>query len=414
VSSPEAFAKLGWTWAMSGQSNLALKSLTRALKELQPENRGKLRSVIADVYMQSNDRTGSERVYKEILAEDPGDHGALIGLVRINVMNGNAAKAQEYLAMAKAAGVPRERLLYEAVALELMAGDIARARIIAQELVDFNPNNAESHVVMSVIFSQLYEDAATPEASDEALKGMQKSISELERISGPADFQTLFVKGRMNMITKNYAESRENFQEALKNAKNLNVVPIMDSILRMDHALVDKNAALKTSKEILHRDPGHSFANYIMGSLALEREDYLSAEDYLKRSLATSPDSIFVLNDLAVTELKLKKYDEAESLIRRSFVVDDQIYAAWDTLGEILLAKGKIDEAAEAFNTALRLNDKDLRVHLHVARLHYRKGELDKSRDIIRKLGAGSDLFTGDDLREYEELTQSLLGKRDK
>lgn len=414
VSSPEAFAKLGWTWAMSGQSNLALKSLTRALKELQPENRGKLRSVIADVYMQSNDRTGGERVYKEILAEDPGDHGALIGLVRINVMNGNAAKAQEYLNMAKAAGVPRERLLYEAVALELMAGDIPRARIIAQELVDFNPNNAEAHVVMSVIFSQLYEDAATPEASDEALKGMQKSIAELERVSGPKDFQTLFVKGRMNMLTKNYSESRENFKEALQNARSPNVVPIMDSILRMDHALVDKTAALKTSMEILHRDPGHSFANYIMGSLALEREDYLSAEDYLKRSLETSPDSIFVLNDLAVAEIKLSKYDEAESLVRRSFAVDDGIYAAWDTLGEILMVKGKIDEAAEAFSTALRLNDKDLRVHLHVAQLHYRKGELDKSRDIIRKLGAGSDLFTGDDLRDYEELAQALLGKRDK
>ncbi len=411
VSSPEAFAKLGWTWAMSGQSNLALKSLTRALKELQPENRGKLRSVIADVYMQSNDLVASERVYKEILAEDPGDHAALIGLVRISVINGDAAKAKQYLESAKAAGVPLERLLYETVALNLMAGDVDQARIVANELVALNPNNPEAQTIMSVIYSELYMNATTPEKSEEALKGMQKAVAELERIAGPSDFQVLFVKGRMNMITKNYLESRENFIEALKNGRNPNVVPIMDSILRMDHALVDKPNALKHAKDILFRDPNHGFANYVLGSLALEKEDYISAEDYLHRSLKAEPTSVFVLNDLAVTKLKLGKADEAEKLIRQSFITDDQVYASWDTLGSILLFKGNIESAAEAFQTALRLNDKDLRVHLHVAQIHFRKGELDKSREIIRKLGAGSDLFTGDDLREYEELAQALLGK---
>ena len=411
VSSPEAFAKLGWTWAMSGQSNLALKSLTRALKELQPENRGKLRSVMADVYMQSNDRIAGERVYQEILAEDPGDHAALIGLVRINVMNGNAAKAQEYLNKAREAGVPRQRLLYEAVGLELAAGDVARARVIAQELVDLDPNNPEAHVVMSAITSQLYLDAKTPEETDSALKSLKAAVAELERIAGKEDFRALFVKGRMHLITRNYAESREAFKEALKHAPNPNIVPILDGILAADHALVDKEGAMKTSREILHRDPRHGFANYIMGSLALEREDYASAEDYLMRAGEVSPDSILVLNDLAVAKLRLGKLDEAERLIRKSFQTDDQIYAAWDTLGEILMARGNADGAAEAFQTALKLNDKDLRVHLHVAQIHFRRGELDKSREIVRKLAAGADVFTGDDLRQYEELSQALLGR---
>ena len=414
VSSPEAFAKLGWSWAMSGQKNLALKSLTRALKDLQPENRGKLRSVMADVYMQSNDRVSSERVYQEILAEDPGDHLALIGLVRINVMNGDAAKAQDYLAKAKAAGVPRQRLLYETVGLELAVGEVDRARIIAQELVEIDPNNAEAHVVMSAIASQLYLDAKTPEATESALKSLQKAVAELERVSGKEDFRTLFVKGRMHLITRNYAEARENFKAALKRAPNPNIVPLLDSILTADHALVDKEAALKTSREILHRDPRHGFANYILGSLALEREEYPSAEDYLARALEVSPDSILVLNDLAVAKLKLKKLDEAESLIRKSFKTDDQIYAAWDTLGEILLARGDVDGASEAFETALKLNDKDLRVHLHVAQIHFRRGELDKSREIIRKLAAGADVFMGDDLAQYEELSQALLDRHTK
>ncbi|MGI5868597.1 MAG: tetratricopeptide repeat protein [Kiritimatiellia bacterium] len=414
VSSPEAFAKLGWSWAMSGQKNLALKSLTRALKDLKPENRGKLRTVMADVYMHSNDHEASERLYHEILAEDPGDHHALIGLVRISVMNGDTEKAQKYLAQAKTAGVPRQRLLYETAGLELVAGEIDRARIIAQELIEIDPNNAEAHIVMSVIASQLYLDAKTTEAAEAALESLRKSAADLERVAGKDDFRTLFVKGRMHLTTRNYTEARECFKAALKCAPNPNIVPLLDRILATDHALVDKDAALKTAREILHRAPRHGFANYILGSLALEREEHASAEDYLEIALEAAPDSILVLNDLAVAKLKLNKLDEAETIIRRSFKTDNQIYAAWDTLGEILLAKGQVDAAGEAFDTALKLNDKDLRVHLHVAQVHFLRGDLPKSREIIRKLAAGADVFIGTDRAQYEKLSQDLLGSHGK
>lgn len=292
-----------------------------------------------------------------------------------------------------------------------MLGDIDQAQIVANELVARAPDNPEAYTILSVIYSERYLAARTPEASDEALEGMKQAAAELERISGENDFQTLFVKGRISMITRNYAESRELFIQALRSAKTPHVVPLLNSILRIDHALVDKKSALKHAREILHRAPEHSFANYILGSLAIENEDYVSAEDYLTRSLHSEALSIFVLNDLAVTKLKLGKVDEAERLIRKSFETDDQIYASWDTLGSILLAKDDIDGALEAFETALRLDDKDLRVHLHVAQVYFKKGEIDKSREIIRKLGAGSDVFIGEDLREFEALSQALLRK---
>ncbi len=411
VSAPEAFARLGWTWAMSGQSNLALKSLSRALEDLRPERRSQLRTVMADVYLQNNDLLAGERVYHEILAEDPGDHRALIGLVRIKIINADAEGAVSYLAKAREAGVPLERLLYETVALNLMLGDLDRAQIVANELIALNPDNPEAHTIKSVIHAERFLAATSSEATEVHQREMLKAAAELERISGANDFQTLFVKGRINMIMRNYSLSREFFIQALRNARTPHVVPLLDSILRMDHALADKASALRHAREILHRAPDHGFANYIMGSLALEKEDYLSAEDYLSRSLKSEPTSVFVLNDLAIAKLKLGKIDEAETLVRRSFETDDQIYAAWDTLGSVLMARGEIDKAAEAFDTALKLNDKDLRVHLHIAQVHFQRGELEKSREIVRKLAAGADIFIGDDLREYEELARALLGR---
>lgn len=411
VSSPEAFARLGWTWAMSGQSNLALKSLNRALKDIQPEKQNKLRAVMANIYMQNHDRVGSERVYQEILDEDPGDHNALIGMVRINVMEGRPEKAQEYLNLAKKAGVPRQRLLYETIGLELSIGELDRARIIAQEMMEMDPNNVDVYVVLSSIASQLYADATSPEQMKEAEASMLKAVEEMTRISGADDFKTLFVRGRMNLVTQNFAEARENFRAALRRAPNPNVVPLLESILTADHALVDKDNANRTARMILHRDPKHAYANYILGSLALEREEYHSAEDFLEQALETSPKGILILNDLAVAKLHLKKYAEAERLIRRSFETDNQVYAAWDTLGEILLAQDDINGAFEAFQTAVKLNDNDLRVHLHIAQVHYRRGELEKSRDIIRRLAAGADVFIGEDLKQYQELSQALLGR---
>ena len=225
---------------------------------------------------------------------------------------------------------------------------------------------------------------------------------------GKENYQVLFLKGHVNTLFLEYTAARENFRSALKLSPTSNVVPLLEYILRLDFAIPDQPAAAADAKAILHRDSENAFANYIMGSIAISEGDDDSAEAFLERSLARDPNSILVLNDLAVTKLKLGKIDEAEALIRKSFTIDKQLYAAWDTLGSVLMAQGKIGEAEEAFATALRLNENDMRVHLHMAQVYFKKGEIAKSREIMSKLSSDTEGFGPGDIKDFKELERAL------
>ncbi|MBQ7666886.1 MAG: hypothetical protein IJS46_02700, partial [Kiritimatiellae bacterium] len=141
VSSPSAFLDLGWRWAMSGMSTLAINSLNRAMESATVENHGRIRSLIADVYRQSGDLESSEAAYMAVLREDPGVMDALVGLARLCVMRGDFEAARKHMEQARVAGIPQDRLLFEVAAMNLAAGDIDSAVAAAQRLMDFNPDS---------------------------------------------------------------------------------------------------------------------------------------------------------------------------------------------------------------------------------------------------------------------------------
>jgi tetratricopeptide (TPR) repeat protein len=413
VSSPEAFAQLGWTWAMSGMQNLALTSLSRAMENVSPEKRGTLRAMIAEVHMQGQDIESSEKVYKEILAEDPGDHRAIMGMVRLSVIKGDAERAQEYLKKAREAGVPETRIIYETAALEMTQGEIDRARILAHQLAELDPNSTEAQVLLCLVYSQIYSNAQSKDETANAEKEIKKAVDKISVLTeGEDNYQVLFLKGHVNTLFLDYPAARENFRNALKYSPSANVVSLMEYILKLDFALADKKSAEADAKIILHRDPDNAFANYILGSLALSVGNYESSEAFLERSLNREVNSVLVLNDLAVAKLKLGKIEEAEALIRKSFSVDNQLYAAWDTLGMVLMEQNRLAQAEEAFLTALRLNERDLRIHLHVAQVYFKKGEIAKSREIMSRLSFDAEGFEPEDVRDFKELEKALQLKR--
>lgn len=406
VSSPEAFARLGWTWAMSGQSNVAIKSLTRALKSVNTENKSPIRNVIAQIYARNNDSNMSEEVYKSVLKEDPGDHQALMGLVRLNIMRGDLKQAQEYLMEAQKAGVAREKILFETAVIMITDEQYDRARIVCAELRDINPDNPDIYVIEIQLYSIIYGLANSDERVSEALDGIKKSIEQLVRVTGETSLQTLISQGLYYSLIKEFSKARDCYISSLKVAPNK--VPVLENILRMDRELIDKESAKRHARDILHLDINNSFANYIMGSLALDQNQILEAEDFLARSVSTQ-ETLFGLNDLAVAKFMLGKLDASEELIRKVFEIDDKFYAAWDTLGSIYFARKNYEEAENAYKTALGFYNGDLRVHLHLAKVYFATQRIDECREIMRRLSTGIDSFIGADLEEYDELSRQLL-----
>ena len=123
------------------------------------------------------------------------------------------------------------------------------------------------------------------------------------------------------------------------------------------------------------------------------------------RVLRASPDHLYALNDLAFAKYRLRKYDEAEALARRTIELEPRWGGAWDTLGCVMLARGDAAGARDAMDNAMKLDsDNDPRYHLHYAQVLEAQGETDRARTIVRGLVRARDSFIGQDRRELDEI----------
>ena len=420
VSDPRLFAGLGWSWALSGQPRLALRSLSRAMEDADPEAQAGLRRQMASVYLSSGDLEEAEQNFREILDEDAADPEAILGLANLSLRRGDFETATRCIEAAEDAGVPEGPLLYLKAAVELGGGDrdAAHARILAmldRHLADrSSPYLKEALVLLS--FIQTQDFAAAPTGSREAslaLAGLRKTIEDLFKLVGNEDYQALLLRAGAEALENRIQEARESYVAALRAAAALSAktgrivsrIPILEQILALDFRLDDKPDAERRAMELLALDREHPFANYIMGSLTLGRNRVEEAEEYLSTALAAGRADVAVLNDLAEAKRLRGKYEEALELIDRTFEITDEFYGAWDTKGCILFSLGRLDEAAEALEEAVRINtDDDPRVTLHYARVLEKRGDDRQARALVSRLLPRGDEFRGEDAEAFRSL----------
>ena len=416
VADPRAFVLLGLSWAASGQATPALLSLDRALDDIPPEDQGALRRRMADLFLSSGNFAASEDAYRRILEEDPADRNAILGLFRIALFRGRFDEARSLLATAREAGVPNTRILFETATADLLAGSTARARAIAQRLLELDPSGADARILLANIHAteaDAAEKAGDAEGRAAAAKGLHDELEELAASPAADDPRVLVLSARAAAIDGRPAEARESLLAALKGAEGAaaragnayDPVPILSEVLALDFRLGDRASGVRHAKEVLRRSPDHAFANWVMGSNALAADRVESAEGFLERALRAAPDQIYALNDLAFAKFRLHKLDEAESLARRTIELSPSWGGAWDTLGCVFLERGDLPAARDALDTAMRLDgDGDPRYHLHYAQILERMDDRARARNIVRGLVRTRDAFTGQDLRELDEI----------
>ena len=163
----------------------------------------------------------------------------------------------------------------------------------------------------------------------------------------------------------------------------------------------------KHAHMLLLLDSDHALANYIIGSIQLQKGDLLLAEDSMRTALVNMR-SPAILNDLAWVLQLLKKYDEAETLIREAIKANDKFAGAYDTLGVILMKSGNLAEAETMLNQALVMMNGHPDVLFNLAELHEKTGAKTKLARDIKRLDKVSSHLT-DEQRELLEKIKSSL-----
>ena len=411
VSDPAAYAVAGWNWARSGDPKLAAVALRDAAERVGPEQQGALLSVLAEMYRASGDAESSEAAWLAVLEEDPGDNRALAGLVGLCLSSGRFGEAREWLGKARVAGVPETACLRLEAVLGLASGDNAAARAAAEALHRVAPSSVEVPLVLCQVEADAFRRADTEAAREAALAALRDQVSDLAGKLGDDAVPVLLASGECRALEERWADARQDYIAALgKMEPGDRTLPLaLSRVLDLDFRLADKEAARIHAREILSRLPDHSFANYVLGSLALEKEEFESAEDYLQHAREGAPDAYFIVNDLAVAQQGLVRLDKAEATAREAIAAAPDQYLPHDTLGTILLAKGDAKTALAEFETSQKIYGADPRVYLHIALAAARLGDADRARRIHANLREDAESFKGADARSWVALGHELL-----
>lgn len=369
VRLPTAFAELGWTWALSGQPGLAARGLRRAIELAPEERRHMLRQQLAGIYFMGDETAESEVLFFEILAEEPENPRALLGLARVKIRQGELGRAAEYLEKAQAAGSRPTVLRMAWAELHLAGGDQAAARVILEELVELQPKLRD---VWAMLFSVLV-------AQQDAV-ALERRLADLRNQGLESQYLETAARGHLARMSGNWDDARRYFGRALELQPA--ATGLLEVLLRRDMHDGDLTRAEHHATRLLAHEPEHFLANYVMGNIQSRRGERDVAENSLRRSLQ-SRTTAMALNDLAWLLQDQQQYDEAEVLARQAVAINENMYNAWDTLGVILMKQQDLAEAELAFERALAFPQADFMVFVHMAELQVLRGNKARAAELL-------------------------------
>ena len=115
-----------------------------------------------------------------------------------------------------------------------------------------------------------------------------------------------------------------------------------------------KSEAMQTMERILLISPNNYQAlNYVGYTLAEEDKDLNRALSLITAALERRPDADYIVDSLAWVQYRLGRFDEAWESIRRCISLGGDDATMWEHYGDIALALGKKDEAAEGYTESI-------------------------------------------------------------
>jgi tetratricopeptide (TPR) repeat protein len=373
IRQPAILQQYGLAWSDAGQPALARAQWNRALA-LAPDNTG-LRLQLANLALRQDQTAEGERAFRAVLAVKTNDAAALVGMGSIAVARGRHDEARAWLERARQAGAPASTLAIPMAALLTESGRTDEALASLRALTDADAQNLEA---WSLLAELLLRQKNIDEVEQRVLPAMVRAMGKGDHV--------LIHLVRANLLRArhpvDFAAARASLLCARKLRPDLAV--ICDDLLELDRALGDPATRERDAISVLRLDPGHAFANYLLAAVLLDRGELPRAEDLFRRSLATQPTAM-AHNDLAETLRRRRQLAAAEQSARAALELNVRSYAAWDTLGCVLLDAGRPDEAAQAVERSLRLCATDPRIHISLARVRLAQGRTEDVREILKR-----------------------------
>ena len=417
IRNPDIFIRLGHAWAKSGRPGDAIAQIRRAIDFVPSDRQSVLMNMMASLYANENDQKKSRGIYEAVLSRNSNDHDALVGMMRLELLDGNSSKAIEYLQRAADVGGDGTQAKTELALVAMMRGEFVKAGDLLRKVIDADSKNMQAWSLLSAVTIQRID--ASKDAKERA-----KLEQELERSILPSmeklatnQFDYYLQTTRGFLLLRKGAEKRKEARAAFMNAARSrpDVAAAQDIVLGLDISLDDKAGAEAHARDVLRRNRSAPLANYVMGSLALQKGNDDEAGVYLRRAAEAPQPVALALNDYAELLRRQRKYDEAERYARKAVKTAPGLYVAWETLGSVLMdANRALDEAEAAVRKACDLSkgkngrEADIRMLVSLARVQIRGGERERAKITVRKVMARIDELNDFERKEFEEVRKTM------
>ena len=253
--------------------------------------------------------------------------------------------------------------------LDLRTGSVEIARKRYHSVLKIDPNNAAAMVALAKL------------SADEGK--IEETIELLEK-AGKADEKAV----EPRLILSKYYLNKGLAEKALGYANEaLKVAPLNSSvILAVGQAQLGagKPAAVQTLKKLVERLPDSPDVHYYYAQARARFGDIAGTRQSLQRALVLKPDHLLALRALGKLELSEGKADEALKISQKLITVLPEAASGYALKGDVLIAKGKVKDALQAYYSALAYA-KDGEVVIKISKVERVLGDSAVSYDVLNK-----------------------------
>jgi len=395
VAFPESFephAHLADLAAETGDDGAAARHLADVLE--RAPGMGEAVRRLGALREKAGDRAGALAVYEDGLAADSGQPDLEEKVVRLYLAEGRDDEAAARVAELRASGLDDEdeaRWLRRIGEVYLDAGRPAAAVGVleaARALPGGDPAGEASW--------RLGRAHAALHARDAALAAYA-AVPAGSQLAPEAAAEAADVRARSGDVEGAIAALRE----AAKRYPDADALP--PALARLYELHGDAAGAAALLRAAVERRPGDARLHFAYGALLGERGDLDAAVREMRRVLEITPDHGEALSWLGHTLARMGvKLDEAETLARRACAIEPTRGAFADSLGLVVLVKGRPDEAVRLLLAATRMTPGEPGILEHLG------DALVSARDMVRARAAYEEALG---LAADEGLKETLVEK---
>lgn len=388
VRAPEAFARRGWVWAMSGKVQAGARELQKAAEAGAPQEQIDL--IMAATLAFQDQPEESESIYDKILAENPSNILALFGKLRVVVSRSEFEKAMAIIKQLRDLGAPEDQIAVEEALIELADGNKDAAVELLKKVVEQSPKNVRAWSLLAMITD-------TPAVLNNAIP-ILKAASR----NTPGALWALAVIARTK---KDFALER-NYLEQLIRLQPRHI-RALERLLERDVYEANTDDAERRVEQILNLRPDHALANYILGTIQYSRGELAQAEASYRATIEKGgPPAAY--NDLAWILQERGNLHEARAFVLEALKADSASPVFNDTAGVIFTKLGDWARAQEHLQKALAAAPERPEIQLHLALLYEQQGLRNEAKRIAEALSARYDELTAEGFDELRKLTERL------